>query len=823
MEFRSKWMLRHRLVGIFLVLTMLLSVLPVANVEAAATYDYAKIANIAKSSDVESLFNNYINFIGKYINDVGDMETFMFAVKDPIAVLKSIVTGANSQESANRFMNDPEYVKPILRDAIGKITDNRDFKAFPDDGKVVAEAFEKYFKLYGKISGSDRYENKANFMEDLGKVFGTTENTIKIIKDYTENMIMLDSIKDLFPSGSASRKMIEKLESDYSHSLYSTTRDLVAKKIKKTTIRAIDPLGIYSIIQFGLKNNASVKALDYVIYSNTLQCEAIQAYKKAATIIKSGNYTNNDMIAYINAFELCRALMVKSYEKMVGKYGLNSDEYKYLTEQIANLKKMSCEKPIKAIIYSNWKADSGAEYPINVIAVSATTYYAVKDNVPVRARPYAADTILKNLKKGTAVTVVGTGINSAGNLWCKLNDGNWVFSDNLSITNPVSAGITSTTPTPATTTNKSSSASSAPSASKQLIADGVFKITTQLDNRYCLVVTDSKANSGLALNDSYAFPYAGFRVTHLGENYYRIECDYYNMVLTSNTSGTDAYVYPNGGTDAQIWKIQPVGNSSYQIINKQNGQFLDVANAYVANGTKVGLFVQNDAYDAQKWVFNTVSSTNLDPTPVATPKPTVTSTPASTTTPGFGLATIKYDANGGSGAPVSYTVNKDRDSNIYFNLSTTKPTMNGYVFLGWRLFNDLAYDIDSPGQRIAYSTGNTTSNDTLTYYAQWKAITSTPTVMFSNMSTGWDESGFLFQFSYRAEGNKVIDAYVTTQTDIGYKSSDDEGPWLQTDFLRIHCPNDWFTTGKAYSWAATVKIDGQEIISPVYSFTFKKL
>ena len=68
--------------------------------------------------------------------------------------------------------------------------------------------------------------------------------------------------------------------------------------------------------------------------------------------------------------------------------------------------------------------------------MSATTYYAVKDDIPVRARPYAPVAISKYLKKGAAVTVVGSGKNSQNNLWYKLNDGNWIFNENLTKNNP---------------------------------------------------------------------------------------------------------------------------------------------------------------------------------------------------------------------------------------------------------------------------------------------------------------------------------------------------------------------------------------------------
>jgi uncharacterized repeat protein (TIGR02543 family) len=189
-----------------------------------------------------------------------------------------------------------------------------------------------------------------------------------------------------------------------------------------------------------------------------------------------------------------------------------------------------------------------------------------------------------------------------------------------------------------------------------------------------------------------------------------------------------------------------------------------------------------------------------------------------------GIVTILYNANGGNGAPSSHTAQKDQDGIVHFNIALTEPTRSGYTFLGWKLFDNSAYDIVVSGERLGLETKNATSDETLTYYAQWKAgtITVNPTATFSNLSTGWDGSRFYFQFYYKAEGNSVTDAYITTQTDIGYKSSDDEGPWGKSDYLRIYCPSDLFTEGKTYSWAATVVVDGQEIVSSVYSFVFKK-
>ena len=84
---------------------------------------------------------------------------------------------------------------------------------------------------------------------------------------------------------------------------------------------------------------------------------------------------------------------------------------------------------------SGYCKNCGAEYYISLTEMSAR-YYAVKDDVPLRARPYAPDTILRYLRKNETVSVVGRGYNSVGNLWYKLSDGNWVFSDNVAPAEP---------------------------------------------------------------------------------------------------------------------------------------------------------------------------------------------------------------------------------------------------------------------------------------------------------------------------------------------------------------------------------------------------
>ena len=75
--------------------------------------------------------------------------------------------------------------------------------------------------------------------------------------------------------------------------------------------------------------------------------------------------------------------------------------------------------------------------------------------------------------------------------------------------------------------------------------------------------------------------------------------------------------------------------------------------------------------------------------------------------------TIKYNANGGSGAPGNQT----KWYGTTLKLSSTKPTRTGYTFQGWSTADDSS---------VEYASGaNYTSNSAVTLYAVWKANTYT--------------------------------------------------------------------------------------------------
>lgn len=150
----------------------------------------------------------------------------------------------------------------------------------------------------------------------------------------------------------------------------------------------------------------------------------------------------------------------------------------------------------------------------------------------------------------------------------------------------------------------------------------------------------------------------------------------------------------------------------------------------------------------------------------------------SVSVPAWTSYVIKYNANGGSGAPGNQTKWKDQT----LKLSTTKPTRTGYSFLGW--------STSSSATSATYSAGgNYTANAAATLYAVWKAntyvvkynanggsgapgnqtktygktliLSSTKPVRTNYTFKGWGTSASATTVAYAAGGNYTANAAIT--------------------------------------------------------------
>ena len=97
------------------------------------------------------------------------------------------------------------------------------------------------------------------------------------------------------------------------------------------------------------------------------------------------------------------------------------------------------------------------------------------------------------------------------------------------------------------------------------------------------------------------------------------------------------------------------------------------------------------------------------------------------TIPALAKYTVKYDANGGSGAPDSQTKYYGKA----LTLSTTKPTRTGYTFLGWSTSSSATSATWASG-------GSYTTNASDTLYAVWKENALTVNYYSNNATSAFD-------------------------------------------------------------------------------------
>ena len=182
-----------------------------------------------------------------------------------------------------------------------------------------------------------------------------------------------------------------------------------------------------------------------------------------------------------------------------------------------------------------------------------------------------------------------------------------------------------------------------------------------------------------------------YTASNLGNGYYQYKYRYYVQVTAGNFYGTS--LTRSWGSNVTINGTGKYGYSGYATKNV----------AYGANFTLGStLYAQ---YTGSKTYRSEISGTKVITT---VPKPTYS---------------VKYNANGGTGAPGQQT----KTYGTTLKLSTTKPTRTGYTFQGWAT---------SASGSVAYAAGaNYTANAAVTLYAVWKA--NTYTVKFdANGGTG---------------------------------------------------------------------------------------
>lgn len=174
-----------------------------------------------------------------------------------------------------------------------------------------------------------------------------------------------------------------------------------------------------------------------------------------------------------------------------------------------------------------------------------------------------------------------------------------------------------------------------------------------------------------------------YTASNIGNGYYQYKYRYYVQVTAGNFYGTS--LTRSWGSNVTINGTGKYGYSGYATKNV----------AYGANFTLGStLYAQ---YTGSKTYRSEISGSKVI---AKVPRPTYA---------------VKYNANGGTGAPGQQT----KTYGTTLKLSTTKPTRTGYTFQGWAT---------SASGSVVYAAGaNYTANASDTLYAIWKANTYTVT------------------------------------------------------------------------------------------------
>ena len=319
----------------------------------------------------------------------------------------------------------------------------------------------------------------------------------------------------------------------------------------------------------------------------------------------------------------------------------------------------------------------GYEYPLNITSMNADFVVVNSGGAKVWSKPYStgASKHLRTASYNSVLKVTGKVSNAHGNVWYRISDGNWVYSDfikqRVTISFNVNGGYGAPNPQPSTSGTALKLSTTTPKRVGYIFqgwstSSGSSTVTHKPGTTY----TFSKNTTLYAVwkSCSHNFDKNGGICRNCG----------YNYPLNVTSMNADFIVVNSGG--AKIWSMPySTGNSkhlrtaSYNSVLKVTGK---VSNAHGNLWYKL-----SDG----NWVYSDFIKQCL---------------------------TVSFNANGGYGAPNPQTV----VSGNSLPLSSTTPKKSGCVFQGWSTSSGSSTVTHKPGTTYTFS------KDT-TLYAVWNTCT----------------------------------------------------------------------------------------------------
>lgn len=308
--------------------------------------------------DPVGLFGQY-DFQMHFINDLGFFDVIGYGLVNWKETAKALLEGTFfGSDVAEAFMNDPDKCSSFLRRVIDDLCDTEYLDVFSSDT-------EEAMGIIGDLAEACGYGDASDFLDAINGYVGDAETVDKMMKDYSANISMLESLRSLSPESSVLSETIDHLMAEYQDQARAMLMDDIKAKAEEGLIDMVDYVtgsrfgAVDTVIQTVLGDAPAMGAMDSVIYTSSMRSDAIIAFQDAAKIIQSGNYTEADMNRYKISFDTAKSLTIEQYEGILSYYDSDSQEARYLRNQLNRLESMSYDDFNYATSFSDYKSGAG--------------------------------------------------------------------------------------------------------------------------------------------------------------------------------------------------------------------------------------------------------------------------------------------------------------------------------------------------------------------------------------------------------------------------------------------------------------------------------
>ena len=328
----------------------------------------------------------------------------------------------------------------------------------------------------------------------------------------------------------------------------------------------------------------------------------------------------------------------------------------------------------------------------------------------------------------------------------------------------------------------------------QTIRNGNYHIVSALDGSKGLDVSNAVTDNGtnIQLYSNLSDDKQTFRVTYLGDGYYKIENTYtgkgLDMDAAGTKKGTNIQQWDYVGADQQQWVLKDAGDGYYRIISKHNGLCLDVHNGSSADGSNVQGWVWNGGV-GQKWKFVENNPFGcLDGVSVAYGKISLQGWAADRDAPNTPIAVHFYAVQGNKKVLLGGTEAGQRRADV----SVANPGLNEYHGFSATFNTDLRGEVKIEAYGI--NAGSTGSNCMLNGSPKTVTIPEDKTrpVISDVEITDISESGYTVRCKVREEGSGVD--RVQFPTWFGNENPyEKDGSWVTSQAVRGKLENGKYT------------------------------